>query len=204
MSGKLVSEKFKYFSLVRAVHPMPSLTGTCRWSAVAEGAVAKVMDQGTSDMIYMRKCRRHYGISASQLFSSFKHANEEYYEDQFDGEKKAKQQMEWLIKKGDALLSNQTKHASIIICRKFGLRDLRKFRTTVFACELDDAPKRLDLGGKYTALGLLSSTDFIDTRRNTRSGSLELRSHSCRRKPFPTLRSRTRRQAAIPLRVPHT
>lgn len=104
------------------------------------------MGRGTGDMIYVRKCRRHYGISASQLFSSFRHANEEYYEDQFDGEKKARQQMEWLIKKGDALLSNQTKHVSIIICRKFGLRDLRKFRTTVFACELDDAPKRLDLG----------------------------------------------------------
>jgi hypothetical protein len=88
----------------------------------------------------LRKCRRHYGVSVSQPFSSYKHSERDAYTDPFDGEKKARGQMTWFLKKGDAILSTEPKHASIEICRKFGLTDDKVFRTTIMACENDEAP----------------------------------------------------------------
>jgi hypothetical protein len=112
------------------------------WSAVVRGAVVKATAMGTKDLIYMRKCRRHYGVSTSQPFSAFKHSEHDSDIDPFDGERKARGQMTWLLKKGDALLSNKPTHASIELCRKFGLKDTRVFRTNVLACDEDAAPKR--------------------------------------------------------------
>jgi hypothetical protein len=88
----------------------------------------------------MRKCRRNYGISVSQSFSSFRHSEDDAYFDPFDGEKKAKGQMTWLLKKGDMLLSNKPKHAEIDICRRFGLKDNRVFESKLVAFDDDDPP----------------------------------------------------------------
>src|SRR5436305_4016190 len=99
------------------------------------GAVLRGLEKERGSPIYVRKCRRHYGVSVSQPFSSFKHAEENVYVDPFDGERKCGGQMIWLLKKGDALLSNQPKHASIEICRKFGLKDSRVFQTNLVACD---------------------------------------------------------------------
>ena len=93
-------------------------------------------------MIYMRRCRRNYGLSVSEPFSSFKHSEKDAYIDEFDGEKKAKEQMVWLIKKGDAIMSNQPKHASISLCRKFGRSDPRIFRTYLVSSDDVGAPQR--------------------------------------------------------------
>ncbi|KAF2192229.1 hypothetical protein K469DRAFT_620267 [Zopfia rhizophila CBS 207.26] len=114
------------------------------WSAVVRGAVAKGLEPHSDSLISMRKCRRSYGIATSQPFSNFKHANEDEYDDPFDGTKKAKDQMLWLIKKGDALLSNTPKHAEVNLCQCFGLRDSKKFRTSLVSCDLNDPPARLD------------------------------------------------------------
>jgi hypothetical protein len=113
-----------------------------RWLAVVLGAVTKGCEQETENRIYMRKCRRHYGVSTSQPFSSYKHPKEDYYVDPFTKEERATKQMSWLIKKGDALLSNAPKHASIDISRKFGLKDNRIFKTRIVACDDDDVPQR--------------------------------------------------------------
>ena len=137
---------WSYLSTLR--NPKFSLYGAGRansvprsWSAVVRGAVAKGLQMGAGTPISIRKCRRHYGVSVSQPFSSFKHAEENAYVDPFDGERKSRGQMIWLLKKGDAILSNQPKHASIEICRKFGLKDNRVFQTSLIACDYDDAPK---------------------------------------------------------------
>lgn len=106
------------------------------------GAVIRGLEKGRGSPVYMRKCRRYYGVSVSEPFSSFKHQERDAYIDAFDGEKKAKGQMNWLLKKGDALLSNQPKDASIEICRKFGLRDPRVFRTNLLVLDDDSAPQR--------------------------------------------------------------
>jgi hypothetical protein len=106
------------------------------------GAVLRGLEKGRGNPICMRKCRRYYGVSVSEPFSSFKHLERDSYIDPFDGEKKAQGQVNWLLKKGDALLSNKPKHASIDICRKFGLHDPRVFRTYLLALDDDNAPQR--------------------------------------------------------------
>jgi hypothetical protein len=114
----------------------------CRWLAVVLGAVTKGCEQESENHIHMRKCRKHYGVSTSQPFSSFKHSENDAYLDPFTREKRAGSQMTWLIKKGDALLSNAPKHASVEISRKFGIRDNRIFKTRVVACDDDEVPQR--------------------------------------------------------------
>jgi len=112
------------------------------WSAVVRGAVLKGLENQQGDVISMRKCRRHYGISVSQPFSTFQHSEDDAYIDPFDGERKARGQMVWLFKKGDALLSNKEKHASIDMCRRFGLNDNRVYESKFVALEDEDAPQR--------------------------------------------------------------
>jgi hypothetical protein len=106
------------------------------------GAVIRGLEKGNRNPIYVRKCRRHYGVSVSEPFSPFKHLERDSYIDPFDGEKKARAQVNWFLKKGDALLSSEPKHASIDICRKFGLHDPRVFRTNLLVLDDDIAPQR--------------------------------------------------------------
>ena len=56
--------------------------------------------------------------------------------------------MTWLIKKGDALVSTQPKHASIDLSRRFGLQDNKAFMTALYACDDDVPPTRMRDGGK--------------------------------------------------------
>jgi hypothetical protein len=110
---------------------------------VVKGAVGWGIDVPLNKMVYMRKCPRHFGLSVSQPFSSFTHSEADAYIDPFDGQKKAKDQMTWLIKKGDAIMSNKLKVASINFCRKFGLKDPRIFRTHLIVSDDGDAHQRL-------------------------------------------------------------
>lgn len=112
------------------------------WLAVALGAVIKGIEEG-SDLTSTGACRRHYGVSTSQPFSSFKHDESDAYIDPFDGEKKAGKQMTWLIRKGDPISSTEPKVAAMEICRKFGRGDSRVFKSTIVACEDSYAPERM-------------------------------------------------------------
>jgi hypothetical protein len=50
--------------------------------------------------------------------------------------------MSWLIRKGDILPAGEPKTGSVEICRKFGVGDVRVFKTTVVAYDDDYAPQR--------------------------------------------------------------
>jgi hypothetical protein len=90
----------------------------------------------------MRKCRKHYGISVSQPFSAFQHSENDAYIDPFDGERKAGGQMTWLLKKGDALFSDNPKHASVDMCRRFRSEDNKVFESKFVALDDEHAPQR--------------------------------------------------------------
>ncbi|KAI9867895.1 MAG: hypothetical protein M1813_007717 [Trichoglossum hirsutum] len=126
----------------RAEHAYEPLAEFRPWVAVARGAIIRGLEKNRNNSISMRWCQRHYGISVSQPWSTFKHSNDDAYDDPFDGEKKAKDQMVWLIKKGDAILSSKPKHTSIRLCRRFGVGDPRVFRTSLVASDEDEAPQR--------------------------------------------------------------
>ncbi|KAH0552831.1 hypothetical protein GP486_006967 [Trichoglossum hirsutum] len=135
-----------------------TLTGSLlhSWVAVTRGAIIRGLEKDRNNSIKIHRCRRSYGISVSQPWSSFKHSLEDEYDDPFDGEKKAKNQMVWLIKKGDAILSSQPKHASIRLCRRFGVKDPRVFRTSLVVSDEDEAPQR------YAKIDPAIHYDFTD------------------------------------------
>jgi hypothetical protein len=103
----------------------------------------KHLRQRVEDRVFMRSSQKHYGISISQAHSTYRHTTEDTYLDPFDGERKGKEQMVWLIKKGDLLLSNKVKHVSLDFCRRFGIKDPRVFITKFVTCDEDIAPTRL-------------------------------------------------------------
>lgn len=132
-------DRVRQFARTRGIS---TIQPTMAWSAVVRGAVARGLESGGSDLIYLRKCRRHYGTPASEPFSAFKHTEEDAYIDEHDGEKYAKGQMSWLIKKGDPLLSSQARHAEIELYRTFDATDSRVFKARLVACDADVAPRR--------------------------------------------------------------
>jgi hypothetical protein len=91
----------------------------------------------------MLKCSESCGISISQPYSAYLHSDEVIYRDPFDDEWKAKEQMVWLIKKGDLILSNAPKRASVEFCRRFGVRDPRVFITNLITYSGRDTPQSL-------------------------------------------------------------
>lgn len=101
-----------------------------------------VTDTDSNRLVYVRKCEKHYGLSVSQPFSRSTHSEADAYHDPFDGQKKAKEQIVWLVKKGDAIFSNEPKRASTSLSRKFGRKDLRMFKTFVVISDDDEAPQR--------------------------------------------------------------
>jgi len=111
--------------------------------AVVRGAVAKRLEQSAEDRVYMRKCSKSYGIVVSQPYSTYLHAEEDRYRDGFDNEWKAKEQMVWLLKKGELILSNEPKQASTRFCRRFGITDPREFITNLVIYNGDDTPQSL-------------------------------------------------------------
>lgn len=112
----------------------------------------------------MRACRRNYGLKSSQPFSAFKHARGTTYQDPFDGDTKAKDQMAWLVKKGDLVLSDKGNYSSVQICRRFGTEESKIFSTPLMANDDDDAPQGHLHNGKFDYPPLHTASD----------GSLEL------------------------------
>jgi len=60
---------------------------SCRWSAVARGAVAKGIDRVS--LVTERKCRYHYGAPISKQFDPSQHSTEDMYIEELTGEKYA-------------------------------------------------------------------------------------------------------------------
>jgi hypothetical protein len=91
----------------------------------------------------MRKSPSSYGIVVSQSFSSYLHTGQESYIDPFDNGRKVQDQVAWMIKKGDLILSNKAKHEQIVFCRRFRARDPKVFINRFVSYVGDDAPQSL-------------------------------------------------------------
>jgi hypothetical protein len=139
------------------INPFPHM---CRLLAVCKGAIARRLEQVAGDRIYMRKCPRSYGIIVSQPFSPYLHAGQTFYDDPFDGDRKVREQVSWLVKKGDLILSNEAKHAQIEFCRRFGHQDPRVFINRFVSYTGDDTPQSLEelSSGEHFTLLLLRTT----------------------------------------------
>jgi hypothetical protein len=66
---------------------------------------------------------------------------EDMYRDPFTDEWKSRNQMVWLIKKGDLVLSNEPKQASTEFCRRIGVNDPFEFISSLVIYNGDNTPQ---------------------------------------------------------------
>jgi hypothetical protein len=102
-----------------------------------------VQEQVADSRIRMRESSRSFGIVVSQPFSPYLHAGQTGYDDPFERGHKVREQITWLIKKGDLLLSNEEKHVQVEFCRRFGPNDPKVFINRFVSSISDNPPSSL-------------------------------------------------------------
>lgn len=110
------------------------------------------LQRRTERISYVRPAVRNYGVRTQQPFSAFKHSGDVILQDPFDNQQKAENQMTWLVRKGDSILSDTPIYATMDICRKFRAQDSRSFRTHLLANDDDFAPTEYLQNGKTAFL----------------------------------------------------
>jgi hypothetical protein len=113
-----------------------------RWSAVVRGAAAKGLEGDGRAPIKNRKCRRNYGMSVHVAFEAGKHRESDSYACPFTGEKRATDQMSWLLKKGQDLSTSELSHVREDFFHNFWLGDSMKTSIGLLASDSDRAAKR--------------------------------------------------------------
>lgn len=108
---------------------------------MVRGATAKGLE-GSIPEVLTRKSRRHYGTSFAEPFSRRKHRNVDAFIDEYDGWKKADNQMKWLIKKGQDMHTSKAKHASVSLSMTYWPDESMETECELLACENDVAPQR--------------------------------------------------------------
>ena len=78
-------------------------------SAVVMGAVAKRLELNQGDCVYMTPCKRNFGIVVNRRWSDYRHKTRDSFQDPKDGKWRARDQMDWLLRKGDLILSGKPK-----------------------------------------------------------------------------------------------
>ena len=114
------------------------------WSAVVRGAVVKGLEGNSTavNTVAKRKCRRHYGAGSCPVFDPNKHVESEAFIDQYDGHKRASNQMSWLVKKGQDLPTSRAHHAKLAFIVSFWPGESRIQKLDLYAAESATAPKR--------------------------------------------------------------
>jgi hypothetical protein len=104
--------------------------------------VYRGLEAAQSGLVEVRLARKHYGTYASEPFIPSLHNDEDMYTDRFTGKKYAKQQMTWLVGKGERLPEKSPKSASIECIARFKRNEDRQFGAVLVGCDEDDAPRR--------------------------------------------------------------
>jgi len=89
----------------------------------------------------MVECDRSYGIRIDEPFSELLHTTQDSYRNPFDGRQKAQDQMLWLVKRGDLLLSGEMMNMEATFNRRYLPQD-DELVTTLVEYRGSDAPQR--------------------------------------------------------------
>ncbi|EOA92058.1 uncharacterized protein SETTUDRAFT_86462 [Exserohilum turcica Et28A] len=158
---------------IQAIRPLYA------WSAVVRGAVTKGIEQG-SGAILKRKSRRHYGTSYSSRFNKRVHNKADMYVDEYDGQRWARNQMSWLIQRGQDMHASDATHAAVEIVSNWW----SIYHVATLTSDLSDLPtkemklKTSSSGRKYYSvdctvnISLQSALDFFITVKGKKLGSL--------------------------------
>lgn len=89
-----------------------------------------------------RKCRRHYGTSCSSSFVQGRHREADAYIDEYTGEKRANNQMNWIFAKGQDLSTSNASHGFVTMSALFWPTEKHALALEFFAADVDKAPFR--------------------------------------------------------------
>jgi hypothetical protein len=122
-----------------------------RWTAVVRGAAILGIEKSTiRALCTISACPRSYGISVNEPFSNVLHDERDRVVDPINNMIMAKDQLKWLIKKGDLMLSNQPKVTRRWFNISFQEHGPRNGDIPIYAYDFNDLPERCgdSLNGK--------------------------------------------------------
>jgi hypothetical protein len=109
---------------------------------VVRGAAAKGLEGDGRAAIKNRKCRRHYGSECMPVFVPGKHLESEARICNYTGIKRADNQVEWLLKKGQDLATDTKSHTKCAFLNFFWPGNSRVSQMDLLACDAEKAPQR--------------------------------------------------------------
>lgn len=93
----------------------------------------------------MKACPRNYGVSVSELFSEIRHHHDDVRVDPITKKPIAREQLLWLIKKGDLILSDKSQEIKQEFTKIFSPSSVRKGELPIYSYDDDDIPGRLSI-----------------------------------------------------------
>jgi hypothetical protein len=91
-----------------------------------------------TNVTFMTTCSKNYGIVLNEVFSIHTSNNKDMYLDPVTNNVMAQQQLTWLIRRGDLLLSDAKKETTKQFLHNFAETDERKFRVPIYEYPDDD------------------------------------------------------------------
>ncbi|KAK7178147.1 hsp70 protein-like protein [Paraphaeosphaeria sporulosa] len=131
------------------------------WSAVVRGAAAKGLEGDGSLPIRNRKCRRHYGTACHKQFVKGIHRETDSFVCSISGLKRAGNQIDWHLKKGQDLSTSALPHASLPMYASFWPHEKKIVEGILCATDTDNPPSRRNSGVYEVAELTVDLTCFI-------------------------------------------
>jgi len=141
------------------------------WTAVVRGAAIFGIEKPV--LPSMSACSRSYGVSVSESFSNIRHNVKDHFIHKVP---MAMEQLLWLIKKGDLILSNEPRVVKQNFSKSFSETETRTGTIPIYSYDDDDIPERIayaqhDLNVFRTLHYDLATIPLGEFRRHTPPGS---------------------------------
>lgn len=88
----------------------------------------------------MSRCPRSYGVLVRKPYSKVEHDTADLRKDHALGTDMAEDQLQWLVKKGDLVLSNEDMEVSIAFERNLTQAGPKNGSVAIYAYDFDDLP----------------------------------------------------------------
>ncbi|UPX15290.1 uncharacterized protein EKO05_0005744 [Ascochyta rabiei] len=154
-------EKIKAFAKLNGLQAIRPANA---WSAVVRGAAAKGLEGDGRKHIKNRKCRRNYGTECSRPFDAKQHKEIDAYICPFSGQKKARDQMAWGLKKGQDLSTSEVSHASTTFGQHIWVGNKRHSSIELMASDADKPATRASDKTVYTLATLDVDLSMVPER----------------------------------------
>jgi hypothetical protein len=144
----------------------PSILTSSSWSGVVKGAILGGMGIGMQAAPKVKACPRSYGICTSQLYAGWMHNPDQAVEDRFNLKQIVHRQFNWLVRKGDVILSDRPLQSNFDVETRFTSKHLNSrvnMRIIFAATAIDDPPCNLsDLPRGKSSFSLTTITINLD------------------------------------------